>query len=135
MYGFLLVKLSKCVTGMKLEKQECSNVTMSWEEANKYCKNKGELSLVKTVLCKSVNSGGGEWLGLRMRWMYKSAIQKNGKYNVNNYDYQHNKQWKNKLVEITDLVKQVNLDFEIYCWWYKKHISFQGGKVKKQNFR
>ena len=103
---------------MKLGKQECSNhVKMSWDEANKYCKNKGS-ELLMVIPCKrdtGNSGGGGEWLGLRMRWMYKSAVQKNGKYNVNNYVYQHNKQWKNKLVKITDLVKQVNLDFEIYC--------------------
>ena len=112
---------------MKLGKQECSSVKMSWDEANKYCKNKGrELFMVKSIPCNRDNSGGrGEWLGLRLRWMYKSAIQKNGKYNMNTYVYQFiiinkycpksfiffEKQWKNKLVKIIGLVKQVNFIF------------------------
>ena len=99
---------------MKLGKQECSEVKMSWDEANKYCKKKGrELLMVKSIPCKRYNSRGLEWLewlGLRMRWMYESAIQKNGKYNMNTYVYQFiiinkycpksfiffEKQWKNK---------------------------------------
>ena len=53
---------------------------MSWEEANKHCKNKdSELLMEETSPCKRGPGGGGEWLGLRKRWIFKSQRKKTGK--------------------------------------------------------
>ena len=61
---------------------------MSWEEAKKYCKNmKSELLMEETSPCKRGHGGGGEWLGLRRRWMFKSQTKKTGKEtNITSYD-------------------------------------------------
>ena len=64
---------------IKLGKQECSNEMMSWEEAKNYCKNKdSELLVEETSPCKRGPGGGGEWLGLTRRWMFKSQRKKTG---------------------------------------------------------
>ena len=53
---------------------------MSWEEAKNYCKNKkSELLMEETSPCNRGPGGGGEWLGLRRRWMFKSQRKKTGK--------------------------------------------------------
>ena len=53
---------------------------MSWEEAKNYCKNKkSELLMEETSPCNRGPGGGGEWLGLRRRWMLKSQRKKTGK--------------------------------------------------------
>ena len=65
---------------IKLGKQECSPEMMSWEEAKNYCKDKGsKLLMEETTPCQRKKLEGGEWLGLRRKWMYKSVIQKAGK--------------------------------------------------------
>ena len=53
---------------------------MSWDEATNYCKDKdSELLMEETSPCKRGPGGGGEWLGLRRRWMLKSQRKKTGK--------------------------------------------------------
>ena len=58
---------------------------MSWKEAKNYCKNKNsELLMEQTTLCKR-RTGGGEWLGLRRRWMFRSVSHKTGIYSCKYY--------------------------------------------------
>ena len=56
--------------------QHCSNEIISWDEANNFCKaNKSTMLMDPTRPCRQEIGGGGEWIGLRKRWMFKSVNQ------------------------------------------------------------
>ena len=53
---------------------------MSWEKAKGYCEKKGGEMLMEAVqTCDKRPGGGGEWLGLKKRWMLKTVSQNTGK--------------------------------------------------------
>ena len=54
----------------------CISGALSWEEAQIYCEKKGGEMLLEAVQrCDTRPGGGGEWLGLKKRWMLKMLVK------------------------------------------------------------